>query len=609
MKTQMQTCKQLFNRRDFLLQSAIASGGLLTMTSCSTPRTGGKRLFWTRSGGGFVAVTGDGRPLTSTQKLLDASVRLAEELSAPATLLSASQSVCQTAALRTELRHELRDNGRGEDVLEATLTISNTSAQALRIELAFSTSAQPASTIDAQRVYLPLSAAGLLRDGRFSALGMPTFLKDCDQLVGAKDFAAHYLEPMASHPAERETRALLLAPVVDIFEPQHAWHVALFTQSDQPMRFSHRDGVWYVGREVTVPAGAQIVERCWLMPHTGDASEAWQAFHRLAHQEPFIVPDWVRAMRVHYYDFLSSAQGGNGHRGDGYEADLPLFRDFHVGLATQHGYYPCMGDYMRPDRTTWLAMQGSKYGAAPMSIDRLKERIRATRATGAKAGIYMHLTALDDSSPFYPPLAEGRKIGADGKPIKFDWNGPDVKGGLWWMSMAAPEWRQHLLQQAQWIMEVLKPDAITMDETFSGLGYDENPKHRGALSPYAIDFFKKMRALVHSYGPDKAFLGSDCSMSGFVLWADGECGDHAYNGLLGHPLYAQEPVRYLAALGNKPWRPCSWDFQRMWEAQMKLARQVGAGVGVSNGWIQYTGLARLAEAPRQKMTTDIRSLF
>jgi hypothetical protein len=47
----------------------------------------------------------------------------------------------------------------------------------------------------------------------------------------------------------------------------------------------------------------------------------------------------------------------------------------------------------------------------------------------------------------------------------------------------------------------------------------------------------------------------------------------------------------------------------MWEAQMKLAKQVGAGVGVSNGWIQYTGLARLAEAPRQKMTTDIRSLF
>jgi predicted PurR-regulated permease PerM len=45
-----------------------------------------------------------------------------------------------------------------------------------------------------------------------------------------------------------------------------------------------------------VPAGAQITERCWLMPHTGDASVAWRAFHRLAHQEPFAVPDWLRAI-------------------------------------------------------------------------------------------------------------------------------------------------------------------------------------------------------------------------------------------------------------------------------------------------------------------------
>ena len=32
-------------------------------------------------------------------------------------------------------------------------------------------------------------------------------------------------------------------------------------------------------------------------------------------------------------------------------------------------------------------------------------------------------------------------------------------------------------------------------------------------------------------------------MSPFVLWADGEVGDHAYPNLLGHQLYTQEPVR------------------------------------------------------------------
>jgi hypothetical protein len=31
-------------------------------------------------------------------------------------------------------------------------------------------------------------------------------------------------------------------------------------------------------------------------------------------------------------------------------------------------------------------------------------------------------------------------------------------------------------------------------------------------------------------------------------------------------------------------------------------------VGVSNGWIQYTGLTRLAEKVRQQMIRDIESL-
>lgn len=34
---------------------------------------------------------------------------------------------------------------------------------------------------------------------------------------------------MAGFPAERTTRALLLAPVVDLFHPGKPWHIALFT--------------------------------------------------------------------------------------------------------------------------------------------------------------------------------------------------------------------------------------------------------------------------------------------------------------------------------------------------------------------------------------------
>lgn len=42
---------------------------------------------------------------------------------------------------------------------------------------------------------------------------------------------------------------------------------------------------------------------------------------------------------------------------------------------------------------------------------------------------------------------------------------------------------------------------------------------------------------------------------------------------------------------------------------MALARQVGAGVGVSNGWIEYTGLHGLPEAERRRLIADIESLL
>jgi hypothetical protein len=191
----------------------------------------------------------------------------------------------------------------------------------------------------------------------------------------------------------------------------------------------------------------------------------------------------------------------------------------------------------------------------------------------------------------------------------FGWDqGPDVIKRTWKMSLSSPLWRDHLLEQAQWIMELLDPDAIILDETFAALGYDHHPQRRGPISPGGIELVRKLRALVRSFGPDKALLANDCSMSNMVMWADGEAGDHAYPLLLGHPLYQQSPVRFLAALGTKPWCPCAWNFQKLWPEQMALARAVGAGVGVSNGWLEYTGLARLPKTVQRQMIRDIESL-
>ena len=355
---------------------------------------GDEKIHWTQNPAThlFAAVQCGGAPLVRLDApgLLDGFCRFAEESPDKNVWLNPKQPTATLGSLRLELRHELRRSGghHGEDCLEATLTIGNSTDKPQQVAMGFATSAQPSPRIEEQHIYIPLNAAGLFGDGRFAPLGVKNFLKDCNQKVGTGDFQCHYLEPMASEPSERETRAPLLAPVVDIHHPQASWHVALFTPSDQPMRFStfgvsNQRLAWQAGRCVTVPASGTISQRCWLMPHRGDASVAWKAFHRFAHQEDHPPIGWLRDFRVLYYDFLSSAEGENGHRGDGYDADLPHFRDFRVGMAVQHGWYPTLGDYIHPDRKTWKAMRRGKQAPTEMSFDIMRARIKATRVAGA----------------------------------------------------------------------------------------------------------------------------------------------------------------------------------------------------------------------------------
>ena len=602
-------------RREFLVKTGLVATGIMTKKAF-TATQGTMRIRWGRKGDSrlYSTVACENQAVVHTQSpgLLDAFCRLSAESPAQATRLNAKQPTAQHGPLHAKVSHRLRNSGSGagDDLLEATLTVRNASDLPQQIALGFATSVQPSADIESLRVYLPLSAAGLSRDGRFEALGVKDFLRNSNQKLGTSEWAAHYLEPMASFPTQRKTRALLLAPVLDLYHPKAALRVALFTPSDEPMRFSlaAQQGQ-RASRCLTIPPGATHTQRCWLLLHTGDAAIAWRTFHRFAHHEEFPIPSWVREFKVHYYDFLSSAQGRNGQRGDGYEADLPHFAKFHVGMATQHGYYPAIGDFIHPDRKIWQAMRGDKQGAAEMSLEKMRARIQATRATGAKAAIYLHAALFDDAAPCFAQLRDCVQIDAQGQRMKFGWTGPDTAGKTWRASLAALPWREHLLQQANWIMDILQPDAIVIDETFAGIGYDHHPDRSGATSAGAIDFYRKMRRLVHSFGADKAFFTSDCSMSPFVLWADGECGDHAYSSLLGHPLYTQPPVRYLAALGDKPWRPGAWHFQNMWPTQMKLARQVNAGICVSNGWIEFTGLSHLPADVKAKMIADIETLF
>ena len=144
--------------------------------------------------------------------------------------------------------------------------------------------------------------------------------------------------------------------------------------------------------------------------------------------------------------------------------------------------------------------------------------------------------------------------------ISASMRGLDTAEQNWWMSFAAEEWTSHLLRQAEYLMDLLDPDAIVFDETFVCLGYNHHPDRRGLLSNHGIEFFKKVRQIVRAFGDDKALLIRDCGGSNMVMWADGDAGDHFYPALLGNPLYREEPLYYRAAIGQKPWIPCFGHF-------------------------------------------------
>lgn len=530
-------------------------------------------------------------------------------------VLDPTNNLGQIEGLKLHLNHLLHNSelGNGEDVLQGVLTLKNESSKPVKIKISFTTSAQPHKNTEEQKIYIPISAAGLFRDERLAELGSMGFLEECEQKIGKNKFSCHYLEPYSSNPEIRATEALLLAPVVDIQNPASPWRIALFTPSEEPYQFAtttdEDDNMgWLAERQIELSPGSSEELRCFLSCHKGEADTAWKVFHQMAHKEEFEAIDWLQNVKVHYYDFLSSAGGEKGVRGDGYDADLQHFKEFNVGLATQHGYYPYIGDFINPDRKTWMAMQGSPYGAAKMSIQKMQERVAATRKTGARAGIYLHTVLFDDASPLFNSFEDSILVGPDGQKKKFDWKAADTANQNWWMSLASSDWTNHLLKQAEYIMEILNPDAIVVDETFLCLGYDHHPERQGSLSKYGIEFFKKLRRLVHSYGNDKTVLTSDCGMSNMVMWADGEGGDHVYPTLLGHPLYAKEPVRYKAALGQKPWAPCAWNYKKLWQEQMDLARKLGIAVGVSNGWEEYSGLNKLDASTGSRLLKDIKSL-
>ncbi len=603
------------NRREFISMSGAALSGvaLRPETIFAAPTGSGIRWHRHRDSGLFDGVTMDSRPLLIPNEdvgVFDAFCQVIENGKlGREVLFGCDRPAGDHGPVEISLGHQLRSSSGGgmEDLLDATLTLRSRADQPCEVFCGFLTGVRPCANAGDQQVYVPVSAAGL-RDPEDDKRRR---VKDCRQTVGPEGFLCHYLEPQRSDPRQSTTRAALLAPVVDVFADAGPCHVALFGSSVEPALFQALQGpsslAWRIGRRVRLDPGQSQVFKAYLFLHAGDASEAWKVFYQFGHHEDFPAIAWPHEVRVHYYDFLSPVEA-DGPRGGGYDLDLQHFGEFHVGMATQHGYYLSYGDFIHPDRREWKAMPTDAAGPVTMTIEKIKARIDATRRAGVHPAIYMHYTILDEGSPLFEKMRDSILVDATGHPTLFGWEGPDVIKTTWRMSPASPQWRDHLVQQAQWIMELFNPDAIVLDETFTAWGWDHHKSHGGPLSPGGIELMRRLRAVVRSFGPDKALFASDCSMGNFCLWGDGEGGDHCYDRLLGQELYRKPPIRYMAALGPKAWLPCAWLYKSLWPVQMDMARKVGAAVSVTNGWGDGFGLTRLPPDAKQQMLRDIETL-
>ena len=270
--------------------------------------------------------------------------------------------------------------------------------------------------------------------------------------------------------------------------------------------------VWQAGRIVTVGPRQSVELSCWLLVHQNDASAAWQAFHCHAHHEPFAADRMGTRFQsaLLRLPFLGSreerASRRRLRRGPAALSRLPRG----AGDATRLLPHHWATTSIRIARPGWRC-KATKQGPCRCRSRRCKTD-QGDAGDGRKSGGLHAPDTAGRRVRAFPALGERAEIWPE-RTTDADFLGtvPMSKAHVGGCRSRHPQWREHLLQQARWIMDILQPDAICMDETFAGIGYDESPDRAGPLSPHAIRFFQEMRALVRSFGEDKAFFTSDCS--------------------------------------------------------------------------------------------------
>ena len=310
-------------------------------------------------------------------------------------------------------------------------------------------------------------------------------------------------------------------------------------------------------------------------------------------------PDWAKEIAMISYDYMSDKCRGWYNDIDSLTR-ITTPDDRHKIALCLHGWYDIVGRYCFDEKTGKLDKKwNNRITKMDLSLEDLHDRISYAKKRGYRVLMYFADGVL--SSKGLPDFRQEDVLEEGG------WNGPDVIGGPYHRNIAS---KRHADFYRDYAMALFTEfgydiDGFVWDETFyiqaGNLGTDKFP---GYIDRIQMRLIKELAAMLHTFGPDKAFFTSDCigpdwskDVPPYALVSDGTYQDSHSN-----PHFWSYGI--FPNYRNTLWS-CNWDPIKFFAYTVFGVYAYNTPVVFTNGWGDDKGFSEMT----QKEKSDFMQLF
>ncbi len=334
------------------------------------------------------------------------------------------------------------------------------------------------------------------------------------------------------------------------------------------------------------------------MEDVNDMDEGMEAYYQTVLKDVPPGPDWTKDIAMISYDYMSD--NGKGWYNDiDTLTKLTAREDRHKIALCLHGWYDIVGKYSFNEK------EGKMYDkwtnqirGIELTLSDLHQRIDYAKKRGFKVLMYYADGVV--SSKGLPDYKESEAI------FGTLWNGPDVLNGSYLRNIAFERQANFFRNYAKALFTefAAEVDGFVWDETFYITAGNTGTEHkRGYLPRTQMRLVKEITAMLHSFGPNKAFFTSDIISSGhfdappYSLMADGTYQDSGCE-----PYYW--PFGIFPNYRNVFWS-CNWFPASKFRYTVFGVQAYHTPVVFTNGWGDDKGISELSPDERK----DFMRLF